>query len=95
MSTVYKTIGVKVSKQSKKSEWISIHTDQQSVTANSRRINELLIPNVVGMSIKDALYILENQGLEVKFFGKGVVKSQSISPGEKIVKGSVIALELV
>lgn len=95
LSTVYKTIGVKVSKQSKKSEWTSIHTDQQSVTANSRRINELLIPNVVGMSIKDALYILENQGLEVKFFGKGVVKSQSINPGEKIVKGSVIALELV
>ena len=32
------------------------------------------------MGLKDALYILENAGLEVSFKGRGSVKKQSISP---------------
>ena len=60
-----------------------------------KKVNGLLVPNVVGMSIKDALFLLENQGLEVKFLGNGMVKSQSINPGERINKGSIITLELI
>ncbi|MBQ5860837.1 MAG: PASTA domain-containing protein, partial [Alistipes sp.] len=43
-----------------------------------------VMPNVVGMGLKDALYILESRGLRVSFSGKGAVRSQSIRAGEKI-----------
>ena len=52
------------------------------------------VPNVKGMNGMDAVSILENIGLKVKFSGVGKVKSQSIKKGEKLVKGSTIILKL-
>jgi len=52
------------------------------------------IPDVKGMSGMDAISLLENLGLKVQFSGTGVVKSQSISVGKKIIKGNTIYLSL-
>ncbi len=40
-----------------------------------------VIPSVMGMGLKDALYVLENRGLRVNFSGYGKVAAQSINPG--------------
>jgi len=66
---------------------------QDSVHLIDRPKGENLIPNVVGMGVRDALYVLENEGVEVKFKGKGKVTKQSISPGTRI-KGQTIHLTL-
>ena len=52
------------------------------------------MPNVVGMGLKDALYILESRGLKVSFSGKGMVRSQSIRAGEKISAGKHVTITL-
>lgn len=52
------------------------------------------MPNVQGMAAMDALYILENLGLEVQIQGKGLVKSQSIKPGLEIIENQKVALRL-
>lgn len=52
------------------------------------------MPNVVGMGLKDALYILESRGLEVSFSGVGAVASQSIGAGAKIVRGTKVTITL-
>jgi cell division protein FtsI (penicillin-binding protein 3) len=52
------------------------------------------VPNVVGLTIRDALYLLENRGMKVVFAGKGKVKQQSVSPGTKLVRGGWIVLTL-
>lgn len=52
------------------------------------------VPNVKGMSGMDAVSMLENIGLKVKFSGVGKVKTQSIKNGAKLVKGSTIFLKL-
>ena len=52
------------------------------------------IPNLKGMSGMDAVALLGNMGLKVKIIGIGKVKSQSIQPGEAIVKNTIITLEL-
>jgi cell division protein FtsI (penicillin-binding protein 3) len=52
------------------------------------------MPNVVGMGLKDALYILESRGLKVKFSGKGTVRSQSIRAGERIAPGGSVTITL-
>jgi cell division protein FtsI (penicillin-binding protein 3) len=53
-----------------------------------------IIPDVKGMGLKDAVYILENVGLKVKVSGKGKVFNQSIIAGTASRKGQLIELIL-
>jgi len=46
------------------------------------------------MSVQDAVFILENSGLKVRMKGRGVIKEQSIAPGERIIRGQNITLEM-
>jgi cell division protein FtsI (penicillin-binding protein 3) len=52
------------------------------------------IPNLSGLSAKDALFLLENKGLNVKLYGYGLVKKQSLNVGQKYNKGDKIILIL-
>lgn len=52
------------------------------------------VPDVNGLGLKDAVYLLEKEGLQVTVRGKGKVQMQSIAPGTKIVKGQSITLQL-
>lgn len=52
------------------------------------------VPDVRGMGAKDAVYLLERQGLNVSVSGKGRVKRQSLQPGSRLVKGQTVRIEL-
>jgi cell division protein FtsI (penicillin-binding protein 3) len=56
--------------------------------------NTNVVPNVKGMAGMDAVSLLENLGLKVKFIGVGKVKKQSINPGETFKKNQIITIEL-
>jgi cell division protein FtsI (penicillin-binding protein 3) len=51
-----------------------------------------IMPDVIGLPTMDALALLENMGLKVKMEGVGVVKSQSITKGNKVKPNQVIVL---
>jgi cell division protein FtsI (penicillin-binding protein 3) len=53
-----------------------------------------IIPDLSGMSLRDALHILENNGLNVRAVGFGKVKFQSLGAGSKFSKGTQIILQL-
>ncbi|HMI78081.1 MAG TPA: penicillin-binding protein [Ferruginibacter sp.] len=53
-----------------------------------------LTPNVVGMGLKDAVYLLENMGLKVSFTGRGRVINQSLTAGTNFNKTQTISLIL-
>ncbi|MBL7766031.1 MAG: transpeptidase family protein [Chitinophagaceae bacterium] len=57
-------------------------------------IQKKQVPNVTGMGLRDALYVLENAGLKVIPVGKGKVNNQSISPGTPLQKGQYITIHL-
>ena len=57
-------------------------------------IKEGRVPNVIGMNITDAVYLLESMGINTKFSGQGIVTQQSIQPGDTIKANSVIQLKL-
>ena len=57
-------------------------------------IKSELVPDVSGMGLQDALYLLESHGLMVKATGRGSVVKQSISAGSKCNKGQQIVIEL-
>lgn len=53
-----------------------------------------LMPNVIGMGLADAIYILESRGLKVSFSGSGRINYQSIPAGEHIKHGNRVTLTL-
>lgn len=66
-----------------------------SVDWQERGVKPGQIPNLRGLTSRDALYLLENKALKVYFTGKGGrVKSQSLSPGSVLKKGDKIVLHL-
>lgn len=53
-----------------------------------------VVPDVSGMALRDALFVLENKGLKVNYKGKGRVLEQSISPGTQLAPNATINLVL-
>ena len=52
------------------------------------------MPDVRGMGLKDALFVLESRGLKVRFSGVGAVTQQSIPAGARITPGSTVGITL-
>jgi cell division protein FtsI (penicillin-binding protein 3) len=73
----------------------SIYFKGNSLQAiNKTNIVKNTVPNVVGMGLKDALFLLENNGLLVTVSGKGKVVSQSINAGVGLFKNQKIHILL-
>jgi cell division protein FtsI (penicillin-binding protein 3) len=75
-------------------EWTKSSVTGSSIVWKKNAVVKDLVPDVTGMTFRDAVYILEKSGLRVGHEGKGRVASQSISPGTRISKGNKIYLRL-
>ncbi|MFR9501733.1 MAG: penicillin-binding transpeptidase domain-containing protein [Rikenellaceae bacterium] len=77
------------------SEWGRVSVDSLSrAEITDIEYSTTTMPNVVGMGLKDALFLLERAGLRVSFQGKGAVRSQSIKAGAKISNGAIVSIRL-
>jgi cell division protein FtsI (penicillin-binding protein 3) len=90
---VYEKIGMKANMPNDV-EWVDIVKNDRLLAFNGVESSSGIVPNVIGMGLQDAMYLLENIGLKVSAKGFGKVTQQSISAGQSIKKGSVIFLEL-
>lgn len=70
-----------------------LRPQQDSLIFEKRTIIQGKVPNVQGMGLKDALYVLENLGLKVEAQGVGRIALQSLRPGTPC-RGQTIALTL-
>lgn len=75
-------------------EWVKAQRQDNAVLWTTDEIAPEVIPDVLGMTLRDAIFLLENQGLRVSHKGNGRITAQSILPGQKINKGSRISLTL-
>lgn len=92
-STIYQGLNVPCMPISN-SDYVSSVLEQDTVYFEDRAIDELGIPNVVGMGIRDALFVLEQKGLRVRFVGQGKVTKQTPASQEAIDNYKTIYLEL-
>ncbi len=76
------------------SEWSVGMVDHDTITLLSRSIKDDVVPNVIGLGLREALYLLENRRLRVMVLNKGKVISQSIPAGTKIKSSRTITLVL-
>jgi cell division protein FtsI (penicillin-binding protein 3) len=74
--------------------WVGSSADKNAVSLSPRKYTQGGVPNVVGMGLRDALFLLENEGLNVKVMGRGHVVHQSLTAGSSYKKGQIISLEL-
>tara|TARA_B110000483_G_scaffold132883_1_gene158935 strand:+ start:326 stop:2419 length:2094 start_codon:yes stop_codon:yes gene_type:complete len=78
----------------KSNKWISTRTGKDAIKIINKKTQKGLVPNVVGMGLIDATYMLEKFGLFVQPVGSGIVREQSIKAGLRINKGQKIILQL-
>ena len=83
LKMVFNAMLVPIDFQNKNSKWTSTFAKEDKVTLGKKEIEG--IPNTKGMGLKDAVFLLENEGYSVRINGKGVVKSQSQLGGNKKV----------
>ncbi len=74
--------------------WGKIIKTNKDVTLASVSTQKGIIPDVLGMGARDAVYLLESRGVKVKLRGRGKVKSQSIYAGTAIKQGMVCELNM-
>ncbi len=99
IQTVCRDLNISANTNSSSAEYVNVVMQKDSSTAiTDNNLNQSLtnqmMPNVVGMGLKDALYLLENAGLKVKVVGSGTIKKQSLKSGQKFSKGTELILEL-
>lgn len=74
--------------------WLSFQLNKKDVKNYGVSFAPKKVPNVVGMNLRDALFVLENQGLKVRAQGLGFVQTQSIPAGFPIQKNALITIQL-
>jgi cell division protein FtsI (penicillin-binding protein 3) len=90
---VYKAFGIKALFASN-SEFVNVVDTNNGVAVREVKINPKAVPDVSGMGLKDAVFLLSNAGLKPLVRGSGKVIKQSLIPGSRIIKGFPVTIEL-
>lgn len=76
-------------------DWVTVQqTENGETDLRAAQLQPNLVPNLVGMDITDAVYLLENMGVKTEFTGLGTVKEQSLHAGDTLKANSIICLKL-
>jgi cell division protein FtsI (penicillin-binding protein 3) len=75
-------------------DWVATRESGDTIRLAGIKIQRGLVPDVRGMSLRDAIYVLENSGLRVRYSGKGRVLRQSPEHGARYSVGSVVSLDM-
>jgi len=78
----------------KRIDYTSVATNDNRSVLTARPVQKNIMPNVKGMGLKDALYLLENMKIKVITKGRGKVTAQSQDAGTPVTKGSTVIIEL-
>ncbi len=91
---VMERLKMKYRDSAKTDEWGSMYAVNYQPVLNNRKVSNNIMPDMRGMGIKDALFLLENRHMKVVFHGRGKVISQSIEQGSYVNKNQLVTLEL-
>ena len=94
IKNVYKMLNMNFLDSVAQNNWTSVYADNYQTVMKSTNVRQQVMPNVRGMGLKDAVYLLENMGLKVAIRGRGKITMQSVAPGSSLAKGITVILEL-
>ncbi|HOZ68965.1 MAG TPA: penicillin-binding protein [Chitinophagaceae bacterium] len=94
IKNVYDVLKVKYADSASTGNWSMVYAANYQPVVKASSVKKKVMPNVRGMGLKDALYLLENMGVKVTVTGKGKIAAQSVPPGTELAKGVTVLLEL-
>jgi cell division protein FtsI (penicillin-binding protein 3) len=94
LQDAYAWLNIKVKPLNPEAQWAVPVSNNSLVMLMPSNHYQGTMPDVTGMGVKDAVFLLEQMGLKVLLNGKGNVVRQSLSPGRMYIKGSIVMLDL-
>lgn len=91
---VFDALNVNPVDSSNKNGWSWIYSNNYKPVMKAEVISKKTMPDVKDMTMKDALYLLENMNVKVVVKGRGKVVAQDVLPGTTINKNQTITLLL-
>ena len=80
--------------KSSESDWVRSYKKEKYLRLSKVDFPMNQVPNVIGMGLRDALFLMEERGLKVQVNGYGKVTGQSIRSGTKAKNGTFIIITL-
>jgi cell division protein FtsI (penicillin-binding protein 3) len=80
--------------ENKSSDWVKVSKIDSTYEYVDLNVEKGIVPDVLGMGAREAIYLLENRGLKVKIDGRGTVNEQSLPAGSVITQGKTIKITL-
>jgi cell division protein FtsI (penicillin-binding protein 3) len=87
-------LGVSIVPNEAKGNYSRIYRQDGNNVLSSQQISMKKMPVLLGMGLKDAVYLCENLGLKVIMKGRGKVSTQTIPAGQDITKGQTVNIQL-
>jgi len=78
----------------KENDFLYARPDSSSIKVKEIGFASGKVPDVIGLAPDDAIYLLENMGMQVQITGAGKVRQQSLPSGSQVMKGATIQLLL-
>jgi cell division protein FtsI (penicillin-binding protein 3) len=91
---VFSRLSVMYKDSAMQSNWTRVYPQGAIPVVKGTTVGTKTMPNVKGLGLKDALYLLENMGVKVVVRGKGKIINQSIPAGTPLTKGFTVLVEL-
>jgi cell division protein FtsI (penicillin-binding protein 3) len=93
INTVLNELDVRY-KKTANDDWVVTRERGDTIKLVGLTVTRGHVPDVRGMSLRDAVFLLENYGYRVKYNGKGKVLRQSPEHGARYFEGQIVSLEL-
>jgi cell division protein FtsI (penicillin-binding protein 3) len=94
LSEAFRAIGMMTRNESPSATWVRPTESGGAIVFTPTPVSRGVMPDVCGMGLKDAIYLLESQGLNVIVRGRGTIVKQSIPPGSQVSKGMPVIIVL-
>jgi len=100
IKNVFRSMNMSYSDSVAQNDWATVYANGYpkgyggQPVIKTTTVRKQVMPNVRGMGLKDAVYLLENMGLKVAVRGRGKITMQSVAPGTALAKGITVILEL-
>lgn len=91
---IYNTLKINVKESNTKNNWNNFQSNGHEATSTTLPLSLHTMPDVKGMGLKDAIFLLENLSLHIQVQGTGKIQAQSLVAGTTIKKGQTVNLSL-
>lgn len=94
LKNVLQTLGMPYKDSAVEKKWSLVNTGGEGAVVKAVPVASKVMPDVRRMTLRDALYLLENMNLAVRIKGRGKVLMQDVLPGTPITKNTTVTLLL-